>query len=198
MEQLLYILNRSVLLAWPKTSKIWFIYLRHDAIHSGKSRNKLTYHPFKSLLKKNQPWTDMTQSYSSKCIQVNDCTVIIHLHSQEIESNIAKQVLLFLVVGINSNVQSAIGYFGTTTAKGGTLYRLLWDAIQYLELTCSLKVTWSVLNDYIHCIRAEQLITTIAETNMTPVVIWHARSTMTNAREVACGDENCKENCSVH
>ena len=83
----------------------------------------------------------MTQSYSSKCIQVNDCTVIIHLHSQEIESNTAKQVLLFLVVGINSNVQSAIGYFGTTTAKGGTLYRLLWDAIQYLELTCSLKVT---------------------------------------------------------
>ena len=60
--------------------------------------------------------------------------------SQDIDGNIAKQVLVFLVVGINSDVYGAIGYFGTTSAKAGALYILMWDAIQYLELTCGLKV----------------------------------------------------------
>ena len=45
--------------------------------------------------------------------------------------------------------------------------------------------------------RAELLIRTIAETYGT-VDLWHARSTMTNARQAACGDEHFRENCSVH
>ena len=66
--------------------------------------------------------------------------VSFHYCSQDIDGNIAKQVLVFLVVGINTDIHGAIGYFGTTTAKAGALYILMWNAIQYLELTCGLKV----------------------------------------------------------
>ena len=39
--------------------------------------------------------------------------------SQDIDDNIAKQVPVFLVVGINSDIYGAIGYFGTTSGKAG-------------------------------------------------------------------------------
>ena len=71
----------------------------------------------------------------------------MHYCLQNIDDNIAKQVLVFLVVGINIDVYGAIGYFGTTSAKAGALYILMWDAIQYLELTCGLKVVMSCMKN---------------------------------------------------
>ena len=47
--------------------------------------------------------------------------VDMHYCSQNIDDNIAKQVLIFLVVGINSDIYGAIGYFGTTSVKAGAL-----------------------------------------------------------------------------
>ena len=59
---------------------------------------------------------------------------------QGINKNIAKQVLMFMVVGVSAPIKASIAYFGTTCAEAGSLYFYLWEAVMHLELTCGLKV----------------------------------------------------------
>ena len=56
-------------------------------------------------------------------------------------AEMAKQVLSFMVIGINSNIKYSLGYFGTNSATADEIYPLFWECVSHLELTCGLKVT---------------------------------------------------------
>ena len=45
----------------------------------------------------------------------------------------ASQVLVFMAVGINNNLQVSLGYFATHTATSDMLFPLMWEAVAYLE-----------------------------------------------------------------
>ena len=53
----------------------------------------------------------------------------------------ATHVLVFMVVGVTSDLQFSLGYFGTTTATAGHLFPLFWQAVHLLERACGLKVS---------------------------------------------------------
>ncbi|XP_070177740.1 uncharacterized protein [Littorina saxatilis] len=55
-------------------------------------------------------------------------------------NTVASHVLVFFVVGVNSNLKYSMGYFGTRTATSDQMYPLFWQALALLELTCKLKV----------------------------------------------------------
>ena len=53
---------------------------------------------------------------------------------------LATHALVFMVVGINTNLKMSLGFFGTKTSTAADLFSLLWAAVGYLETTCKLKV----------------------------------------------------------
>ena len=56
------------------------------------------------------------------------------------DDNLATHALVFMVVGINTNLKMTLGFFGTKTATADYLFWHLWEAIGYLESYCGLKV----------------------------------------------------------
>ena len=71
---------------------------------------------------------------------------------QDIDKNLAEDVLLFMVVGVTSDIQASIGYFGTKGAKAGVLYKLFWDAVCYIEVSCGLKVSLILTSTTAYCV----------------------------------------------
>ena len=82
------------------------------------------------------------------------CTYSMHLNTSSFvtyffflfclkgfDANIASHILVFYVVGVNSNLKGSIGFFGTKSLTADTLYTLFWDAVMYLELICKVKVS---------------------------------------------------------
>lgn len=59
---------------------------------------------------------------------------------QDETKRIATHVLVFMVIGINSNIKMSIGHFPTRSSTADELFPLLWKAVAYLEITCGLKV----------------------------------------------------------
>lgn len=57
------------------------------------------------------------------------------------ESNLANHALVFMVVGITTNIKMSIGYFPTRTATSDELFPLLWRAVGLLECVSDLKVS---------------------------------------------------------
>ena len=56
------------------------------------------------------------------------------------EDNLATHVLVFMVVGVNTNLKMSVGFFSTKTATADALFPLLWQVVGYLEMSCKLKV----------------------------------------------------------
>jgi hypothetical protein len=48
---------------------------------------------------------------------------------------------MYMVVGLTSDIEANIGFFGTRTATADVLLYYLWEAIDYVETTCGLKVS---------------------------------------------------------
>lgn len=59
-------------------------------------------------------------------------------------SSLAKHVLCFFVVGVNTNISVSLGHFGTCNATAVDMYPLFWQAVGHLELQCGLRVIASV------------------------------------------------------
>ena len=55
------------------------------------------------------------------------------------EDNLATHALVFMVVGITSNIKMSIGYFPTRTATSDQIFPLLWKVVGLLECVCKLK-----------------------------------------------------------
>ena len=53
---------------------------------------------------------------------------------------VASRVLVLYVVGLNSNLKSSLGFFGTRTATADELDPIFWEAVGFLELSCNVKV----------------------------------------------------------
>ena len=64
----------------------------------------------------------------------------------ELSKSIASHALVFMVVGLASNLKQTIGFFGTRGATADVLYPLVWKAVGYLETYVGLKVI-SVVSD---------------------------------------------------
>jgi len=58
----------------------------------------------------------------------------------EEEGHLASHALVFMVVGITTNIKMSIGYFPTRTATADEMYPHLWKAVGLLECVCGLKV----------------------------------------------------------
>ena len=58
----------------------------------------------------------------------------------ELSSCVATHALVFMIVGLASDLKQTIGYFGTRGATADILYPLIWKAIGYLEVYVRLKV----------------------------------------------------------
>ena len=58
------------------------------------------------------------------------------------EFHLATHALVFMVVGITSNIKMSIGYFPTRTATADEIFPLLWKAVGLLECVCELKVSF--------------------------------------------------------
>ena len=56
------------------------------------------------------------------------------------ESHLATHALVFMVVGITSNIKMSLGYVPTITATANQIMPWLWKAIGLLENVCNLKV----------------------------------------------------------
>lgn len=54
--------------------------------------------------------------------------------------NVASHVLVFYVVGLNSNLKVSMGFFGTRSATAEAMFQPFWEAIACLEGYCGLKV----------------------------------------------------------
>lgn len=54
--------------------------------------------------------------------------------------HLATHALVFMVVGVTSNIKMAICYFPTRTATADEIFPLLWKAVGLLECVCNLKV----------------------------------------------------------
>lgn len=52
---------------------------------------------------------------------------------------LATHALVFYVVGVNTNISTSIGFFGTKSVTAGSLYPLFWQAVCLVE-QCGLKV----------------------------------------------------------
>lgn len=63
-----------------------------------------------------------------------------HSWNENLEKNIASHVLVFFVVGINTQINVSLGFFGTSNVSSGDLFPVFWEAVCYLETSCSLKV----------------------------------------------------------
>ena len=56
------------------------------------------------------------------------------------EEHLASHALVFMVVGLTSNVKRSLGYFPTRTATADQIFPNLWTAVGLLESVCNLKV----------------------------------------------------------
>ena len=56
------------------------------------------------------------------------------------EDNLATHALVFMVVGITSNIKISVGYFPTCTVTSDQIFPLLWKVVGLLECICKLKV----------------------------------------------------------
>lgn len=56
------------------------------------------------------------------------------------EDHLATHALVFMVVGMSSDIKMSIGYFPTRTATADEIFPLLWSAIGLLECVSNLKV----------------------------------------------------------
>ena len=54
--------------------------------------------------------------------------------------NLATHALVFMVVGLTSNLKMSLGYFPTTTATADAIFPIFWQAVGLLESMCNLKV----------------------------------------------------------
>ena len=61
-------------------------------------------------------------------------------------TTLATHVLVFYVVGVNSTLKVSMGFFATRTATADEIHPLFWQAVRFLEQTCSLKVIVSTSN----------------------------------------------------
>uniref|UniRef100_A0A8W8M802 Transposable element P transposase-like RNase H domain-containing protein n=1 Tax=Magallana gigas TaxID=29159 RepID=A0A8W8M802_MAGGI len=61
---------------------------------------------------------------------------------------IATHVLVFMVIGIISNIKISIGHFPTRSSTADELFLLLWKAVAYIEITCGLKFLRGEFLDY--------------------------------------------------
>jgi len=57
------------------------------------------------------------------------------------DGHLATHALVFMVVGITSNIKMSIGYFPTRTATADQLFPAIWQAIGLIECFCNLKVS---------------------------------------------------------
>lgn len=56
------------------------------------------------------------------------------------DGHLATHALVFMVVGITSNIKMSVGYFPTRTATADEIFPLLWRAIGLIECVSNLKV----------------------------------------------------------
>ena len=56
------------------------------------------------------------------------------------EEHLATHALVFMVVGLNSNIKKSLGYFPTRTATADQIFPHLWRAVGLLESVSNLKV----------------------------------------------------------
>jgi hypothetical protein len=56
------------------------------------------------------------------------------------EDELATHVLVFYVVGLNSNLGMSLGFFPTKGVNSNALYFHMWNIIGWLEGLCGLKV----------------------------------------------------------
>ena len=56
------------------------------------------------------------------------------------EEDLATQVLVFMVVGVNSHLKMSLGYFPSKSATSAQLFPIFWRAVGILETQCGLKV----------------------------------------------------------
>ena len=64
---------------------------------------------------------------------------------QAVAGNIADHILVFMAVGLTSNIEASIGYFGTRNATADILMYYLWESVDYLETVCGLRVSNGIL-----------------------------------------------------
>lgn len=57
------------------------------------------------------------------------------------DEELATQVLVFYVVGLNNSISQSVGFFPTKGTSANDLYPKLWQAIGLLEHMCGLKVS---------------------------------------------------------
>ncbi|KAI8771576.1 Transposable element P transposase [Biomphalaria glabrata] len=70
---------------------------------------------------------------------------------------LATHVLVFFIVGINTNLKMSLGYFGTQSATPLDLYTNFWRAVQNLENHCGLKVIASTCDKASANVKLHQL-----------------------------------------
>ena len=56
--------------------------------------------------------------------------------------NLATHALVFMVVGITSNLKMSVGYFPTRTATSDEIFPIFWQAVGLLESFCGLRVSF--------------------------------------------------------
>ena len=56
------------------------------------------------------------------------------------ESRLATHALIFMAVGVTSNIKMSLGYFPTVTATSDQIMPWFWQAVGLLETVCNLKV----------------------------------------------------------
>jgi hypothetical protein len=54
--------------------------------------------------------------------------------------NLASHVLVYMIVGVCSNLKMTVAYFATSNPTAEDLYPFFWEAVGYLETFCGLKV----------------------------------------------------------
>lgn len=56
-----------------------------------------------------------------------------------IEENVASEVILIIVIGLNSRkIRHGIGYFTSNKAKAELIQHWVWEAIGYFQVVCRL------------------------------------------------------------
>ena len=58
----------------------------------------------------------------------------------DFSKNLANHVLVFYIVGVNTNLKMSLGFFATRTATADEMFPLFWQAVGYIETRCKLKV----------------------------------------------------------
>lgn len=61
-------------------------------------------------------------------------------HSTSFNNELAQCMLVVMVRGITTNLRYPLAAYATKTLTGGSLYTVLWECIEYLEIVAGLKV----------------------------------------------------------